>query len=73
MNRRRNKSTLKVTALSGNRAKKYYSNLVFDSPLPPMTTYSYVYSKRALQRKQKAVSQAIKNAENMMLQELKTD
>lgn len=66
------KSTQKVIALSENKVKKYQCKMVDNVFLPPITTYSYVYNKRALQRKQKAVSQTIKNAENIMLQELRS-
>lgn len=72
MKYRINKSTPKVVALSGNQVKKYQRKMAVDVSLPPITTYSYVYNKRALQRKQKAVSQTIKNAENIMLQELRS-
>lgn len=67
-----NKSIPKVVALSEKQVqvKECHGKMAVDVSLPPITTYSYVYSKRALQRKQKTVLQTIKNAENIMLQEL---
>lgn len=60
----------KLVANSGNKMQKYHRKMVVDISLPPIKTHSYAYNKRALQRKQKAVLQTIKNAENIMLQEL---
>lgn len=67
-----NKPIPKVVALSGKKMQKYPRKIVVEVSLPPMTTHSYAYNKRALQRKQKTVLQTIKNAENIMLQELRS-
>ena len=72
MKYRINKPIPKAATFSVNQVKKCHRKIVADVSLPPITTYSYVYNKRAIRRKQKAVLQTIKNAENIMLQELKS-